>query len=272
MNARTLGLAVVLALGFCTFSRAAVVYDQDQNNTFTQNRQRSDHTNATDNVIADDFTLGQAASINQVNVRGKFSVDAGAGIDVVNSVIVNFYSNDGSTEGAPSTGSPLYTATIPGSFIPATLQGSEAPDYSLQIPLGTPFAASAATKYWVSVQAVTNNGGSSWQWDWNNDNAHPSNYSPNGSGTAQLSGGSWNQNWGRWWHSDFFNGDSWNTHSFTGAFSTTNSGDVDGQRMDLNFQLLGEFAAVPEPGTFGLAAMATAGLASIARRRRARKS
>lgn len=281
MKLYTIGLSCLLVLGGVALAQAAVIFDQNQNINFTVNRQRSD-SGSGNRITADDFTFTQNASVNKVNVRGRFGVDFGSGVDRVSSVVVKIYADDGSSGGAP-TGSPIFTETVNGTFIPTTIQGSEAPDYTLQVPLTTAFQAQANTKYWLSVQAITNNAGSTWQWDWNNDLAHPSAYSSVGSATAQFDGSIWDTQYARYWDpGDLFDPSGWIVRSYSGAFPTSIpiNGTLgprtagEGQRLDLNFQLEGNFvtaAAVPEPGTLTLAvvvAMSAFGAVTVVRRKR----
>jgi len=196
--------------------------------------------------------------------------------------VVRIFADDGTAEGGP-TGAPVYQQTVSGSFIPTTIQGSEAADYTLSIPLATTFQAQANTKYWLSVQAVTNNNGSEFRWDWNNDTAHPSAYSQITGAAAQFDGTLWDTQYARYWDpGDLFDPSGWIVRSYTGAMPTsiTINGTLgtrtasEAQRLDLNFQLFGDFvtaAAVPEPGTLTLMLVVAAvalGFVGIRRRKK----
>ncbi len=117
--------------------------------------------------VFDDFTLSADLTIRSVDWQGIYCVqqpNAPAPSPTATSFVVSFYAD---ANGRPNLAAPLQTSTY------STAQTGQNPiktqaglncgtaqnvswsffDYS--VALATPFAASAGTKYWFSIQAVT---------------------------------------------------------------------------------------------------------------------
>ncbi len=105
----------------------------------------------------DNFTLGSAANINQVEWIGSYLTGNGG----ITGFTLKFWSNAGN---APNT--LLATYSVGGNAAETFLQNDNLgyPSYLYTLGLGSNFAAAAGTEYWLSI--VPNlNFPPQWQWE-----------------------------------------------------------------------------------------------------------
>ncbi|MEO8561528.1 MAG: hypothetical protein ABI601_05605 [bacterium] len=117
--------------------------------------------------VFDDFTSATAGTIKTVGWQGIYCVqqaNAAAPAATATSFTISFYAD---AAGRPSTASPLQTSTFAVAQTGQTLEKTVAnlqcgtaanttwPFYKYSVTLPTPFAVTANTKYWISIQATT---------------------------------------------------------------------------------------------------------------------
>lgn len=117
--------------------------------------------------VFDDFILDAPASISTIAWQGIYCVQqpgAAAPNPTASGFTITIYSDNA---GRPSMASPLHTSTYTvaqaGQVYEKTVNGltcgtapnTSWPFYRYSVTLSTPFAVSAGTKYWISIQATT---------------------------------------------------------------------------------------------------------------------
>jgi hypothetical protein len=125
--------------------------------------------------VFDDFTFTGGANIRTLAWQGIYCVEtanAPAPAPTASAFVVSFYADQG---GRPNTASPLFATTIPLGQVAETLDRTQAnlncgttpttwAFYSYSATLPNAFGATAGTKYWFSVQAVTPSFATFWGW------------------------------------------------------------------------------------------------------------
>jgi hypothetical protein len=127
-------------------------------------------------AVFDDFTLTGASTIRTVGWQGIYcvqQVNAAAPAPTASAFTVSFYAD---SSGRPRLGAPLQRTTYPLAQVGQTFEknqspltcgtaaGTTWPFYRYSVTLTTPFAATANTKYWISVQATTPSYSVYWGW------------------------------------------------------------------------------------------------------------
>ena len=126
--------------------------------------------------VFDDFTFATSGSIKTVAWQGIYCVqtaNAPAPDPTATSFTVSFYAD---AAGRPNTAAPLQTSTYTVAQSAQTFEktvpnlncgtatGTTWPFYKYQVTLAAPFAATAGTKYWISIQATTPSYSVFWGW------------------------------------------------------------------------------------------------------------
>ncbi len=127
-------------------------------------------------IVADDFRLTSASTIRTIRWQGIYCVqaaNAAAPAPTASAFRITFYAD---ASGRPNVAAPLQTSTYTLAQVAQTFDknvsglncGTAAnttwPYYSYSTTLATPFAATANTKYWISIQAITPSYSVFWGW------------------------------------------------------------------------------------------------------------
>lgn len=231
----------------------SVIYDQIgsqlQSSQSSMYRQQFDALSGdpiapTDNRLADDFRLTEAATIKQITIGGRVigGFDESGTLTGFN---VYLYADNAGTPGS------LITMVSGANLTTQELNVNKLYDVDIS---ANPLSVDANTTYWVTVQGImppeTDN---TFTWNWANDGAFPSSYSPAGSAAATMTNGTLGNSWGRY---DNFDGidHGWAIDQFSGSLPSG------WQAMDMSFSLTGTMADVPEPGTLAVLASGILGL------------
>jgi len=139
-------LAVLLAVGVAPVS-AAVLYTQPYDGT--GNLFTSQNDTASYGLYAqiyDDFKLSANSSITEVSWTGGYFNPALQG--PITQFTVDIYSDDGGQPGATPLATEVFSGTAGETFLG---NAGGFPTYTYDVTLGTAFAATAGTTYWLSV-------------------------------------------------------------------------------------------------------------------------
>jgi len=139
---------------------------------------------AAPSAVFDDFTFTGASTIRTVSWQGIYCVqvaNAGAPAPTATAFRVSFYTD---VAGRPNLSTPIQSSTFTLAQVGQTFDKNVSgltcgtapnttwPFYRYSTTLATPFVATAGTKYWISIQALTPSYDVFWGWrDGTPDNA-----------------------------------------------------------------------------------------------------